>query len=168
MSNASYSSRMPAKSSPILTSKYVTATTSYRRRSQRSLRKIRETQMSRFDDHRVQSDPAETLEREKAGPNRAVEIGSRFGMSKEAARVEMDRFRGVAEYETRKIFGQHSALKQSIAPEPSRPRTGRRNAENHTATVRQVPEEPATLTAPVAEESTQQLEIFERTPEVGE
>lgn len=121
--------------------------------------------MSRFDDHRVHSDAAEALEREKAGPNRAVEIGSRFGMSKEAARVEMDRFRGIAEYETRKIFGQHSALKQPIAPEPSRRNTGRTNAENHTTTARQAPEEPAT---PVAEANTQQLEIFELAPEVGE
>lgn len=117
--------------------------------------------MSRFDDHRVQSDPAEALEREKAGPNRTVEIGSRFGMSKEAARVEMDRFRGVAEYETRKIFGQHSALKQPIAPQPSRPKAGRRDAENHTATVRQMPNEPAPVPAPAAEAKTQQLEFFE-------
>ena len=124
--------------------------------------------MSRFDDHRVQSDPAEALEREKAGPNRAVEIGSRFGMSKEAARVEMDRFRGVAEYETRKIFGQHSALKQPIAAQPSRRKTGRTNAENHTTTVREKAEESAASTAPVAEANTQQLEIFERRPEVGE
>ena len=124
--------------------------------------------MSRFDDHRVQSDPAESLEREKAGPNRAVEIGSRFGMSKEAARVEMDRFRGVAEYETRKIFGQHSALKQPVAPEPSRRKTGRTNAEDHTTTVRQVPEQPATFPVSVAESNTQQLEIFEHTREGGE
>ena len=124
--------------------------------------------MSRFDDHRAQSDPAEALEREKAGPNRTVEIGSRFGMSKEAARVEMDRFRGVAEYETRKIFGQHSALKQPIAPQSPRPQTGRRNAENHTATMRELMEEPAMLSVPVTKADAQQLEIFERTSEVGE
>ena len=126
--------------------------------------------MSRFDDHRVHSDPSEALERDKAGPNRTVDIGSRFGMSKEAARVEMDRFRGIAEYETRKIFGQHSALKQPVAPEPNRSRAGRRNAESHTATMRQGrPEEPAAaLSAPEAETSAQQLEIFERTSEVSE
>ena len=115
--------------------------------------------MSRFDDQRVHSDPSEALERDKAGPNRTVDIGSRFGMSKEAARVEMDRFRGIAEYKTRKIFGQHSALKQPIAPEPSRAKTGKRNAENHTA---------PTSSAAVAEASAQQLEIFERTSEVSE
>ena len=124
--------------------------------------------MSRFEDHRVQSDPAEALEREKPGPNRAVEIGSRFGMSKEAARVEMDRFRGAAEYETRKIFGQHSALKQPVAPQPSRPKAGRRDAENHTATVRQVPEELTPVPARVSEANSQQLEIFERTSEASE
>ena len=124
--------------------------------------------MSRFDDHRMQSEPADALEREKPGPNRAVEIGSRFGMSKEAARVEMDRFRGVAEYETRKIFGQHTALRQPIAPQSSRPKAGRRDAENHTATVRQVPEEPAPVPAPVADANSQQLEIFERTSEASE
>ena len=123
--------------------------------------------MSRFDDHRVHSDPSDALERDKPGPNRTADIGSRFGMSKEAARVEMDRFRGVAEYETRKIFGQHSALKQPIAPEPSRATTGKRNAENCTATLREVSEEPDVPPAAVAE-SNAQLEIFERTSEVGE
>ena len=125
--------------------------------------------MSRFDDHRVHSDPSEASDRDKAGLNRTVDIGSRFGMSKEAARVEMDRFRGIAEYETRKIFGQHSALKQPVAPEPSRSRAGKRNAECHTATMRQgQPEEPAALPAPEAETSAHQLEIFERTSEVSE
>jgi hypothetical protein len=123
--------------------------------------------MSRFDDHRVHSDPSEALERDKAGPNRTVDIGSRFGMSKEAARVEMDRFRGVAEYETRKIFGQHSALKQPIGPEPSRARTGKRTAENHTATLGEMPGEPAPPSAAAAEANAQQLEIFKRTSEVG-
>src|SRR5438309_979562 len=125
--------------------------------------------MSRFDDHGVHSDPSEALERDEAGPNRTVDIGSRFGMSKEAARVEMDRFRGIAEYETRKIFGQHSALKQPVAPEPNRSRAGRRNAESHTATMRQgQPEEPAAPSAAVSEASAQQLEIFEGTSEVSE
>ena len=123
--------------------------------------------MSRFDDHRVHSDPSEALERDKAGPNRTVDIGSRFGMSKEAARVEMNRFRGVAEYETRKIFGQHSALKQPIAPDPSRAKTGKRNAENHTATLRELSEEPAAPSAAVAEANAQQLEILDTNPGVS-
>jgi hypothetical protein len=124
--------------------------------------------MSRFDDHRVHFDSSEALERDKAGPNRAVDIGSRFGMSKEAARVEMDRFRGVAEYETRKIFGQHSALKQPIAPEPSKPRRGRNSTEEHTASSRLVGEEPEMANIPTAESTTEQLEIFHDSEEVSE
>lgn len=124
--------------------------------------------MSRFDDHRVQSEPAEALEREKAGPNRAVEIGSRFGMSKEAARVEMDRFRGVAEYETRKILGQHSALKQPIAPEQTQPRTRRTNPEEHSATSWMSANEPVTANGRAEELPTEQLEIFQRGDEASE
>ena len=124
--------------------------------------------MSRFDDHRVQSDPAEALERDKAGPNRTVDIGSRFGMSKEAARVEMDRFRGVAEYETRKIFGQHSALKQPIAPEQTQPRTRRTNPEEHSAMSRMSAAEMVTEKAGAAELTTEQLEMFRRGEEASE
>jgi len=124
--------------------------------------------MSRFDDHRVHSDPSEALERDKAGPNRTVDIGSRFGMSKEAARVEMDRFRGVAEYETRKIFGQHSALKQPIAPQPGKPRTGRNNAEEHTSITRLAAAESVTTNVPKPELVTEQLEIFQHVEEVSE
>jgi hypothetical protein len=123
--------------------------------------------MSRFDDHRVHSDPSEALERNKAGPNRTVDIGSRFGMSKEAARVEMERFRGVAEYEARKIFGQHSALKQPIAPEPSKPHTARNNAEEHTSTSRAAAES-GTTNIPKPKLATEQLEIFQHVEEVSE
>ena len=124
--------------------------------------------MSRFDDHRVHSDPSEVLERDKAGPNRTVDIGSRFGMSKEAARVEMDRFRGVAEYETRKIFGQHSALKQPIAPEQTQPRTRRTNPEEHSTTSRMSANEPVTAKARAEELPTEQLEIFQHGEEASE
>lgn len=124
--------------------------------------------MSRFDDYRVHSDPSDALERDKAGPNRTVDIGSRFGMSKEAARVEMDRFRGVAEYETRKIFGQHSALKQPIAPEQTQPRARRTNPEEHSATSRIPTNEPATATARAEELPTEQMEIFQHGEEASE
>jgi len=87
-------------------------------------------------------------------------------MSKEAARVEMDRFRGVAEYETRKIFGQHTAFKQVVGSEPSGPERDRRNTEPHTATMRRVPEEPTLLVAG-ADPGARQLEIFKPTSEVG-
>lgn len=49
-------------------------------------------------------------------------------MTRDAARAEMDRFRGVAEYETRKIFGQHSAMKQ--ATEPPAPVRNRSEKDN--------------------------------------
>ncbi len=124
--------------------------------------------MSRFDDHKVQSDSTEALERDKAGPNRTVEIGSRFGTSKEAARIEMDRFRGVAEYETRKLFGQHSALNQPVTAEPARSRVDRKNARNHTATARPGAEKPAMPNAPMADSTVQPLEIFEHPSEVSE
>ena len=87
--------------------------------------------MSRIDEHRLHNDSGDELEKDKPTHGRVIEIGSRFGMSKEAARAEMDRFRGVAEYETRKILGQHSALKQPIrhsAPEQDAPK---RNSGSH-------------------------------------
>lgn len=46
-------------------------------------------------------------------PERHMDIGNRAGISRESAQAEMDKFRGVAEYETRKILGQRSAMKQS-------------------------------------------------------
>jgi len=81
--------------------------------------------MSRIDEQRLHNGPDDEPERDRSSHGRVIEIGSRFGMSKEAARAEMDRFRGVAEYETRKILGQHSALKQPItqsAPEQDAPK----------------------------------------------
>jgi hypothetical protein len=51
------------------------------------------------------------------GPERESFMTARNGLTREAARTEIDRFRGVAEYETRKLLGQRSALKQpSSAP----------------------------------------------------
>lgn len=68
------------------------------------------------DEHKIPDDAPEGLDRSKTSSERNVEINSRFGMSKEAARKEMDKFRGVAEYETRKIFGQRSSLKHTLSP----------------------------------------------------
>jgi hypothetical protein len=39
----------------------------------------------------------------------------------------MNRFRGVAEYETRKLFGQRSALRQAV--EPAQSTESRRKSE---------------------------------------
>ena len=55
-----------------------------------------------------------------SAPNieRTAEVASRMGVTREAARAEMEKFLGVTEYETRKILGHHSALKQPGAPVP--------------------------------------------------
>ncbi len=69
--------------------------------------------MSRTDDYGLSDAGRERQDRSPGVQDRA-EPSSRLGMSREAARVEMERFRGVAEYETRKIFGQRSALRQPV------------------------------------------------------
>lgn len=75
--------------------------------------------MSRTDDYGLSDAGRERQDRSPSVQDRAAEPPSRLGMSREAARVEMERFRGVAEYETRKIFGQRSALRQPVeAPVP--------------------------------------------------
>ena len=70
--------------------------------------------MSRTDDYGLNDAARERPDRGPTVQDRAAEPCSRLGMSHEAARVEMERFRGVAEYETRKIFGQRSALRQPV------------------------------------------------------
>lgn len=71
--------------------------------------------MSRTNDY----GPSDDDPREGNSPSveRSAEISSRIGISREAAHAEMARFRGVAEYEVRKLFGQRSALPQPAAPE---------------------------------------------------
>lgn len=51
-------------------------------------------------------------------PPRDPANGWHGGLTREVARVEMDRFRGVAEYETRKLLGQHGALKEPVRDAP--------------------------------------------------
>lgn len=78
--------------------------------------------MSRTDDYEWTEAPPEN-QRPDTGPSaldRLAELPARLGLSREAAHREMERFRGVAEYEIRKIFGQHSALRQPLEPEPRR------------------------------------------------
>ena len=87
--------------------------------------------MSRIDEHRLHNEPGDDLEKDKTNQGRVIEISSRFGMSKEAARAEMERFRGVAEYETRKILGQRSALKQPIAQSAPRQEPPKQNPGTH-------------------------------------
>jgi hypothetical protein len=48
-----------------------------------------------------------------------------MGVSHETAHAEMERFRGVAEYEVRKLLGQRSALRESIEQPAAKPPTRR-------------------------------------------
>jgi hypothetical protein len=82
--------------------------------------------MSRTDDYGL-------TDKERHGRSPSVfdhELPSRLGLSREAARAEMERFRGVAEYEVRKIFGQRSALKEPVeVGAPRKPRRKRADTE---------------------------------------
>ncbi len=60
-------------------------------------------------------------------PNR--EIADRQGLTRDAAHREMQRFRGVAEYEVRKLIGQRGALREPIAPSPRRKRQKPQDAQ---------------------------------------
>ena len=62
----------------------------------------------------TESMPERQPDMHRNDPEREPTAGTRAGLTREAARAEMDRFRGVAEYETRKIFGQRSALRQPL------------------------------------------------------
>ncbi len=82
--------------------------------------------MSRTDDYGLSDSGRDRQDRSPSVQDRTAEPPSRLGMSREAARVEMERFRGVAEYETRKIFGQRSALRQPV--EVPAPKTKKRKS----------------------------------------
>lgn len=60
---------------------------------------------------------------------RPVETSARLGISREAAKEEMERFRGVAEYETRKLFGQRTALRHPMEPLPTTKKSRRRASQ---------------------------------------
>ena len=70
--------------------------------------------MSRTDDYGLADSDREPNDRSASVFDLAAELPSRLGLSREAARAEIERFRGIAEYETRKIFGQRSVLKQPV------------------------------------------------------
>lgn len=86
--------------------------------------------MSRTDDYGLTDSDRERNERSASVLDRAVELPSRLGLSREAARAEMERFRGIAEYEIRKIFGQRSVLKQPS--DVALPKKGKRKKSDHT------------------------------------
>jgi hypothetical protein len=74
--------------------------------------------MSRSDDYSVDTDRREREDRAPSALDRAAEVSSRLGLTRDAAKLEMEKFLGVAEYETRKLIGQHTALRQpaTLAP----------------------------------------------------
>jgi hypothetical protein len=81
--------------------------------------------MSRTEDYSVDTDRREREDRAPSALERVAEISSRLGLTHDAAKLEMERFLGVAEYETRKLIGQHTALRQPAAPAPGKTRRKR-------------------------------------------
>jgi len=79
--------------------------------------------MSRTDDYGLPTERPDSREKTPTVQDRAPEIAAHIGVTREAAQNEMTRFRGVAEYETRKLLGQRSALqkpKQADSPHVTR------------------------------------------------
>jgi hypothetical protein len=97
--------------------------------------------MSRTDDYGLASHTRDFPERAHSAPDRANEIGSRMGVSHETAHAEMERFRGVAEYEVRKLFGQKSALREPIE-QPAATKPARRSNARPTPTASPEPGSP--------------------------
>jgi hypothetical protein len=86
--------------------------------------------MSRTDDYGLTDSDRERNDRSGSVFDRATELPSRLGLSRDAARAEMERFSGIAEYETRKIFGQRSVLNQPV--DVGVPKKGKRKKSDHT------------------------------------
>ncbi len=70
------------------------------------------------------------------------EIADRQGLTRDAAHREMQRFRGVAEYEVRKLIGQRSALREPIAPSPRRKKQKPQDSQLHEIQTQSVRVEP--------------------------
>ena len=81
--------------------------------------------MSRTDEFALNTPHPENKPDAPKGRERAAEVTDRLGLTREAAHQEMERLRNVAEYETRKIFGQRSALREPVAPAPKRKKNDR-------------------------------------------
>ena len=76
--------------------------------------------MSRTDEFALNTPQPEDKPDARTAHERTAEISDRLGLTREAAHREMERFRNLTEYEVRKIFGQRSALREPVAPEPKR------------------------------------------------
>jgi len=83
--------------------------------------------MSRTDEFALNTPQPEDKPDARMAHERATEITDRLGLTREAAHREMERFRNIAEYETRKIFGQRSALREPVTPEPKRKKSNANN-----------------------------------------
>lgn len=124
--------------------------------------------MSRTDDYGLQDTNREPQEHSHKVFDHAAEIASRAGLTREAAAHEMEKFLGVAEYETRKLVGQHSTLRQPDAPtlnEPKRQKRDERRTESPQTEKRAatpVPETPvqkeAIAAQPIAPEQSETTE----------
>ncbi len=75
--------------------------------------------MSRTDDFAVRTPQPEKAETHSV-LDRAVEVGDRLGLTRDAARREMERLRNLSEYEIRKVFGQRSGLREPAEPRPKK------------------------------------------------
>lgn len=108
----------------------------------------------------VPTEGQDARDRAASAQDRAVEVFSRMGISREAAKAEMERFRGVAEYETRKLFGQRSALRQPAEPLPASKKSRRSSLHNNSPRIKTT----RVQSAPQPQEESKSAEV--RRPEV--
>jgi hypothetical protein len=85
--------------------------------------------MSLMNDPSIDGNNPEHQDSIEAAPSHAPDIASRHGLTREAALLEMEKFLGVSEYETRKLVGQRSVLRQPEAPVPNEPTHQKRTAD---------------------------------------
>lgn len=95
--------------------------------------------MSLTDDHGLQNNNRVPQEHSHRVFDHTAEIASRSGLTREAAKQEMEKFLGVAEYETRKLVGQHSTLRQPDAPTQDKPKPQKRTEKPKTETLETTP-----------------------------
>ena len=96
--------------------------------------------MSRTDDYGLENTDRTPQENSHRVFDHTAEIASRFGLTHDAAKKEMEKFLGVAEYETRKLVGQHSALRQPEAPTLDDPKRSKRSETQRQARRAEKPE----------------------------
>jgi hypothetical protein len=75
--------------------------------------------MSLTNDHSV--DGREPHDKSEAVAGQTRDVTSRYGLTREAAMLEMEKFLGVGEYETRKILGQNASLRRPSLSDQAEP-----------------------------------------------